>query len=320
MNNPIILQQHNKREAHRHECDKNMILFNMQSFTDTAIAAIPPDLMTLDTWLKSKSDPAGKALSPKQIACETSNYLTTMIWKEDMPGTDAEGFVTFTTRYDYPPGKGDWQYKMPGTSVPVMQHNIKTGWGNGLSTPPTASQLNNRCKATQLMINNYRSEVLSSTDERKKFLVLLATIGHADPLWLCRKYILNPNTLEGIHRHPIDPPKAIFTPYTEVTHPVTQSSPGESLPEPDPLPSESDQPTTPTTPITDNRLPITIFTYSPRAIVVIGPTKAFRDQFKALWGRWSVNLRHPVTGQPLKGWVFSSKRKTQIEKLISIAA
>jgi hypothetical protein len=63
--------------------------------------------------------------------------------------------------------------------------------------------------------------------------------------------------------------------------------------------------------------PITILSYTDRSIIVVGPTKPFKEAFKAAWGRWSVNLKHPETGKPVKGWVFSNKRRSQVEQILA---
>lgn len=109
--------------------------------------------------------------------------------------------------------------------------------------------------------------------------------------------------------------------------PEPEQKPSESIPEYIPAPpTENDGhcegETTEATPLPSESSPqsaITILSYSPRSIIVVGPTKQFKEAFKAAWGRWSVNLKHPETGQVTKGWVFSNKRKAQIEQILNAA-
>ena len=55
---------------------------------------------------------------------------------------------------------------------------------------------------------------------------------------------------------------------------------------------------------------INIVDYSEKSFAVIGDTKEYKDDFKKLYGRWNPNLKCG------KGWIFSKKKLTEVQKLI----
>ncbi len=59
---------------------------------------------------------------------------------------------------------------------------------------------------------------------------------------------------------------------------------------------------------------IEIVDYSEKAIVVIGDTKPFKDQLRAMNGRFNPYLKGATQ---FKGWVFSKKRENQVRDFVS---
>jgi hypothetical protein len=242
----------------------------------------------------------------------------------------------------------DGFYEVPSVdAIPSLLDQIRKRWGNGIDRgTPEPKNKNAVCNNIQQWVFNKRSEVQNDFKEREKFLKALKTISHNSPLYLCRKWILNQIELEGIH-YPWSPEnlrvKACVLPgtpdstrfsklsFVDLTFKVPILEP-QPIPEPVHDFARSEATTQPPVPAPEpvpvhnfarseaTTQPITILSYSPRSIIVIGATKPFKEQFKTMWGRWSVNLKHPVTGEKLKGWVFSSKRTNQIQKLIANAA
>ena len=64
----------------------------------------------------------------------------------------------------------------------------------------------------------------------------------------------------------------------------------------------------------------TILSYSSRAIVVTGNTKPIKSRLKALGGCWNARLKHPVTGVPLMGWIFSNHKMDKVTLICADAA
>ncbi len=64
---------------------------------------------------------------------------------------------------------------------------------------------------------------------------------------------------------------------------------------------------------------VTILQYSPKAIVATGNTKPIKDRLKALGGAWNARLKHPITGEPLMGWIFT-KHKIDKVRLVCLDA
>jgi hypothetical protein len=65
----------------------------------------------------------------------------------------------------------------------------------------------------------------------------------------------------------------------------------------------------------DARPAVTIIDYSEKAIAVVGDTKPLKDQLKAARGRFNPFLKDQE-GNRFAGWVFSKKRKEQVERII----
>jgi hypothetical protein len=66
----------------------------------------------------------------------------------------------------------------------------------------------------------------------------------------------------------------------------------------------------------DARPAVTIIDYSEKAIAVVGDTKPLKDQLKAARGRFNPFLKDQE-GNRFAGWVFSKKRKEQVERIIN---
>ena len=62
------------------------------------------------------------------------------------------------------------------------------------------------------------------------------------------------------------------------------------------------------------RPPFTV-TYSEKALAVFGDTKKYKEQFKALNGRFGAKLKYEDKQVP--GWVFSAKRKKALQTVLS---
>lgn len=66
---------------------------------------------------------------------------------------------------------------------------------------------------------------------------------------------------------------------------------------------------------------IELIDYSPASFVLFGDgTKAFKEELKAVGGKWNGRLRDPrdETGNtPLTGWIFSQKRRGDVEDLLN---
>jgi outer membrane biosynthesis protein TonB len=105
----------------------------------------------------------------------------------------------------------------------------------------------------------------------------------------------------------------------------------EQQPEPEPAPEpQSEMPTRPDSrPNPQSEIPnpksvipasqtIHIVDYSDKAIAVFGSTRQFKDEFLKIWGRW-IPVTNPATGTKSKAWVFSRKRKAQVEQIIKAA-
>jgi hypothetical protein len=65
----------------------------------------------------------------------------------------------------------------------------------------------------------------------------------------------------------------------------------------------------------DNSQQIKIVDYSEKAIAVFGNTKSYKNKFLNIYGRFNPNLK--IKNEKVPGWVFSKKRKEEIEKLIA---
>jgi hypothetical protein len=324
--NPITTRNHDKAVANAHIKTKASVIDQLQSFIDVAVTHP-------EKWRKDSLEDFIKyqqATTPIQIVNATENYLSDA-WRTQspdhfMPGTDPEtkaAIATFKT--------DEGEYKSPGKGVPGILNSIKTYWGNGFSSQPTANKINVFSKGLQQTIMNTRNEVLYDDKKRKSFIKSLETMDKTSPFYLAQKFILNPNSLEGIHRQPIEQPKAIFTPFYQ-----TEPQP-EPIPEPEqtphPVPVPETVPDTETPPSTEEHtetparprkkvVPATeticIVQYSPKAIAVFGSTKQFKDEFLKLWGRW-VPLTDPATGTKKTGWVFSRKREAQVREILKAA-
>lgn len=320
--NPITTRNHDKAVASAHVKTKTDIIDQLQSFIQ--VATTHPTKATtfpLNEFLLNS-----QAKTPIKIAEETERYLS-YSWLGSnhdyvMPGTDPENNIaTFKSETA--------EYKTIGTYTPMILHHVQTSWGNGFSSQPTATKVNGRSKGLQQMIIDKRNEVLYDDKQRKSFIKSLETMDKTDPFYLAQKFILNPETLEGIHRQPVEQPKAVFTPYTE-THPEPEPEPEqdqtpEPTPAPTPEPTPEPAPTPPAeTPATPRKkvIPaaetIHIVEYSPKAIAVFGSTKQFKDEFLKIWGRW-VPLTDPTTGTKKTAWVFSKKREAQVREIIKAA-
>ena len=62
---------------------------------------------------------------------------------------------------------------------------------------------------------------------------------------------------------------------------------------------------------------VRIINYSDKAIAVFGETKPFKEQFKQMWGRYNKFLTNE-NGEKENGWVFSKKRREQVEQTINV--
>ena len=57
-----------------------------------------------------------------------------------------------------------------------------------------------------------------------------------------------------------------------------------------------------------------IIDYSDRAIAVVGYSKKYYKDFMKLHGKWNNFLN--IEGEKTPGWVFSKKRREEIESLL----
>jgi hypothetical protein len=62
------------------------------------------------------------------------------------------------------------------------------------------------------------------------------------------------------------------------------------------------------------RAPIELVDYSERSFVVLGDTRSYLEDLKALGGKWNSGLT--INDEPVKGWVFSKKHRGEVEDLL----
>lgn len=60
---------------------------------------------------------------------------------------------------------------------------------------------------------------------------------------------------------------------------------------------------------------VILMEYTEKSIVVIGDTREFKDKFKESFGSFNTNLN--IKGVKIGGWVFSKKRRAQVEEILN---
>lgn len=118
---------------------------------------------------------------------------------------------------------------------------------------------------------------------------------------------------------PEETPKRTFK---SMVKKLTSKPKAEPTPEPKattdkPTPQAEAQPDKPKTKSNRDNIPNTfvLIDYSDRAVALFGPTKKVKDKLKELHGSYSPYLKYK--GEPTPGWVFSKKRKKEVEQLIA---
>ena len=60
-----------------------------------------------------------------------------------------------------------------------------------------------------------------------------------------------------------------------------------------------------------------IQTYTAKSIVLVGPTKDFKDEITKLGGKFNNRLTNRETGEKFSAWIFPKTRQSDVEKWIS---
>jgi len=273
-----------------HNQVKESIINQMQEKLNHVIETIHAEGgMRLPEWLTMK-----QANTPRKEAQETSDFIHFRLSREEYLEN-----ITFA--------EADTSLTITVEGLPTMLYAIRQNWGNGTSKQPGKGFLNTDSKNIQKGLLEYRNQLLTDKKKRAIFIAEIETgaIEKTSPAYLCRKWLLNPNTIEGIHQHPIEPPKAIFTPYSQEN----------------PKPITHDREWIPASKASDCQLPPAdpsplLLDYSEKAIAVFNAPESLREAFTEAWGKYSKWLKHPVTKEVTPGWVFSKKRTQQIQTLL----
>lgn len=132
------------------------------------------------------------------------------------------------------------------------------------------------------------------------------------------------NGMEDIYEHTKDYKDPIMDGYILQSYKfVTARHEKAELPEtrnslvetpPAPLAPISDAPQTPPRTESDAKK-LEIIDYSERAIALIGDTKPYKDELKALGGSFNAYLRH--NNERVCGWIFSKKRETEVRNFLN---
>lgn len=137
---------------------------------------------------------AWKDLKGIKFAQKISDYIGYTNNRDDL--VKGNTFTTDSGKYEI----GDSRL------LPTMKHHIQTTWGNGDCNPICSLVNQNKPgKDAQTEVHTKRLNLLYDKKARAEFERWLATADKSDPRYLCRKYILNPSTLEGVHTPWIDP-------------------------------------------------------------------------------------------------------------------
>lgn len=62
---------------------------------------------------------------------------------------------------------------------------------------------------------------------------------------------------------------------------------------------------------------ISIIDYTEKSIVVIGNSTHIKELLSKANGRWNSNLKNPIDGSRLKGWVFPKTKREIVENIIN---
>jgi len=63
---------------------------------------------------------------------------------------------------------------------------------------------------------------------------------------------------------------------------------------------------------------ILVLKYSEKAHIIIGDTRAIKDEINRMGGRWNNYLTHPITKKKVKAWIISSKKYDRLVKFIEV--